>query len=332
MRRRNFIVLAGGIAGGGAFRPVAGRAQDSVRRIAVLLGLPQNDPEGLKWVKTFLDTLPSLGWKPDSNLRIDWRWAGDPAQMPALAKDVVGQKPDLIVATTTPMTAAVLSETRTIPVVFAVVSDPIGSGFVQSLSHPGGNATGFINIETSIGGKWLEILKEIAPGTTHVTAVFNPKTAPQSSYYLKSLENAAPAHGLTLSANPIGTIAELEAAINELAKQPNGGLVITPDTFTTFQANRELIISLTARLRIPAVYFLAIFVKSGGLVSYGVDNADLLRGAATYVARILKGETPANLPVQLPTKFELAINNKTAAALGVKFPSSIVVTADEVIE
>jgi putative ABC transport system substrate-binding protein len=294
--------------------------------------LPQNDLEGLKWVKTFLDTLASLGWKPDSNLRIDWRWAANPAQMPALAKDVVGQKPELIVATTTPMTAAVLGETHTIPVVFAVVSDPIGSGFVQGLPHPGGNATGFINIETSIAGKWLEILKQIAPGTTRVTAVFNPKTAPQSSYYLKSLESAAPAQGLALSANPVGTIAELEAAISEIAKQPNGGLVITPDTFTVSQATRELIISLTARLRIPAVYFLSIFVKSGGLISYGVDNADLLRGAATYVDRILKGEVPADLPVQLPTKFELAINNKTAAALGVRFPSSIVLAADEVIE
>lgn len=328
--RRQFISTLGGAA---AAWPLAARAQQSaMRRIAAVVGLPQNDPEGLKWAKAFLDALPPLGWRPDINLEIDWRWISDPAHMQDVAKEIVGQAPDVIVTTTTPVTAAILRETRTIPVVFAVISDPVGSGFVQSLPHPGGNATGFINIETSIGSKWLETLKEVAPNTARVLIVFNPKTAPQSFYYLKALEAAATALGLTLTVVQVASAQDIEAAINDFAKLPNGGMVVTPDTFTAGQAHRDLIVSLAARLHIPAVYFLDNFVKAGGLVSYGVDNADLLRGAATYVDRILKGGSPQDLPVQLPTKFELAINTKTAAALGVRFPTSLLSIADEVIE
>ncbi|MGO9847604.1 MAG: ABC transporter substrate-binding protein [Methylocella sp.] len=330
MRRRDFITLLGAAT---AAWPLAAHAQQpAVPRIAVLIGLPQDDPEAQKWAKAFLDALPPLGWKPDANLRIDWRWTADPARMPEVAKEIVEQRPDLVVTTTTPLTAAVLRVSHTIPVVFAAVSDPVGSGFVQSLSRPGGNATGFINVEASVGGKWLEVLKEIAPGTARVAILFNPKTAPQSVYYLKTLQASAQTLGLTLTAAQVASAQDIEAAINDLAKFPNGGFVIMPDIFTAAKTQRDLIISLAAHLRIPAVYAFTFFVKDGGLISYGADNADLLRRAADYVDRILKGKKPQDLPVQLPTKFELAINTKTAAALGVKFPASILAVADEVIE
>ena len=325
--RRKFIAALGGAAAW----PLGARAQQpAMLRIAVLIGLPQGDPEGQKWAKALLDALPPLGWKPDTNLRIDWRWTADPARMPQVAKEILELQPNVIVATTTPMTAAVLRETHTIPVVFAAVSDPVGSGFVQSLPRPGGNATGFINIEASIGGKWLELLKEIAPNTSRALIIFNPKTAPQ--IYLKPLQTSAATLGLTISTAEVGTADQIEMAITDLAKNPNGGIVITPDLFTAAQAQRDLIISLAARFRIPAVYAFTFFVKAGGLISYGADNTDLLRRAATYVDRILKGEKPQDLPVQLPTKFELAINTKTAATLGIKPPASILAIADEVIE
>jgi putative ABC transport system substrate-binding protein len=250
MRRRDFITLLGAAT---AAWPLAAHAQQpAAPRIAVLIGLPQDDPEAQKWAKAFLDALPSLGWKPDANLRIDWRWTADPARMPEVAKEIVEQRPDLIVTTTTPLTAAVLRESHTIPVVFAAVSDPVGSGFVQSLSRPGGNATGFINVEASVGGKWLEVLKEIAPGTARVAILFNPKTAPQSVYYLKTLQASAQTLGLTLMAAQVASAQDIEAAINDLAKFPNGGFVIMPDIFTAAKTQRDLIISLAARLRIPA--------------------------------------------------------------------------------
>ena len=330
MRRRDFITLLGAAT---AAWPLAAHAQQpAVPRIAVLIGLPQDDPEAQKWAKAFLDALPPLGWKPDANLRIDWRWTADPARMPEVAKEIVEQRPDLIVTTTTPLTAAVLRESHTIPVVFAAVSDPVGSGFVQSLSRPGGNATGFINVEASVGGKWLEVLKEIAPGTARVAILFNPKTAPQSAYYLKTLQASAQTLGLTLTAAQVASAQDVEAAINDLAKFPNGGFVIMPDIFTAAKTQRDLIVSLAARLRIPAVYPFTFFVEDGGLISYGADNVDLLRRAADYVDRILNGKKPQDLPVQLPTKFEMAINTKTAAALGVKFPAPILAVADEIIE
>ena len=203
---------------------------------------------------------------------------------------------------------------------------------MQSLSRPGGNATGFINIEASVGGKWLEVLKEIAPGTARVAILFNPKTAPQSVYYLKILQASAETLGLTLTAAQVASAQDIEAAINDLAKFPNGGFVIMPDLFTAAKTQRDLIISLAARLHIPAVYAFTFFVKDGGLISYGTDNSDLLRRAAEYVDKILHGAKPADLPVQLPTKFELVINLKTAKALGLTIPHNLLVLADEVIE
>jgi putative ABC transport system substrate-binding protein len=326
--RRQFISAIGGAA---VAWPLAARAQRTeLPRIAVLIGMAQDEPEAQDWAKAFLDALPPLGWKPDTNLRIDWRWTADPARMPEVAKEIVQLRPDLIVVTSTPLTAAVLRETHTIPVVFAVVSDPVGSGFVQSLPRPGGNATGFVNVEASVGGKWLDLLKEIAPNTSRALVVFNPKTAPQSYYYLKSLQTSAAPLGLAISTAEVATADQIEMAITELAKSPNGGIVITPDIFST--AHRDLIISLAARFRIPVVYAFTFYVKAGGLIAYGPDNTDLLRRSAAYVDRILKGEKPENLPVQLPTKFDLAVNTKTAAALGIKVPAAILATADDVVE
>jgi putative ABC transport system substrate-binding protein len=225
-----------------------------------------------------------------------------------------------------------LRETRSIPVVFSVVSDPLGSGFVESFTRPGGNATGFASVEDSVAGKWLELLKELAPQTSLVSIPFNPETAPQSGYYLKLLEAAAPSLALTLKAVQISNAGEIEAEIARLAQQSNVGLVVIPDIFTGAQAHREMIIALTARHRIPAVYNAAVFAREGGLVSYGVDLSDLQRRAAAYVDRILRGAKPEDLPVQLPTKFELIINLKTAKALGITVPDKLIYTADEVIE
>jgi putative ABC transport system substrate-binding protein len=250
--------------------------------------------------------------------------------MQQLGKDLVELRPDLIVTTSTPATAAVMRETHTIPVVFSPVSDPLGSGFVKSLARPGGNATGFVNIESSVAGKWLELLKELAPQTSLVSILFNPKTAP-FAYYLELLQAAAPSFALTVKAMQASNAGEIEAGIDGLAQQPNAGLVVLPDVGLTPQ--RDLILARIAQHKIPAVYpDTRFWVRAGGLVSYGVDLTDLQRQAAGYIDRILKGEKPQNLPVQLPTKFELAINLKTAKALGLTVPQKLIYTADEVVE
>jgi putative ABC transport system substrate-binding protein len=241
-------------------------------------------------------------------------------------------QPDVIEVTTTPSTAAILRQTRTIPVVFTIVSDPVGSGFVESFARPGGNTTGFVNIEASVAGKWLELLKEIAPGTTAASILFNPKTALQSGYYLKTLKAVAESASISLNVLPVTNTRQIEEEIADLSRRSDYGLVILPDNFFAAQAQRDLVISLTARHHIPAVYFAAFFVRDGGLISYGVDFPDLQRRAATYVDQVLKGTNPRDLPVQLPTKFELAINVKTAKALGIHIPASLLATADEVIE
>jgi putative ABC transport system substrate-binding protein len=230
-----------------------------MRRVGILLGLPQGDPESERWKAALVDGMSSLGWKPDRDVVLDFHWgSNDAEQMQKAAKELVSLHPDVIQVTTTPATAAILRETGTIPVVFSIVSDPVGAGFVQSLPHPGGNATGFINIEGSIGGKWLELLKDVEPQTTQVLVLFNPKTAPQSYYYLKTMEAAAPSLQLSLKAAEVNSTAEIENAITRLAKEPHPGLVVTPDSFTAAETQRNLIISLAARMRIPAVYFFAL--------------------------------------------------------------------------
>ena len=299
-------------------------------RIGVLVGFPEGDPEAEKRIEALLEGLSHLGWKRDKNIHIDIRLAGtDPAGMQQLAKELIELRPDLIQVTTTRATAAVLRETRTIPVVF-VVADPIGSGFVASFAQPGGNATGFVNLEDTVPGKWLELLKELAPQTSRVSLLFNPKTAPQSAYYLKILETAAPSLALKLKVAQVGNASEIAAEIDQLAQQSNAGLVILPDNFT--EVLSEMIVAQTSKRRIPAVYPYAHWARAGGLVSYGVDTLDLQRRAAAYVDRILKGAKPQDLPVQLPTKFELVINLKTAKALGLTVPATLLVAADEVIE
>ena len=329
--RRQFISAIGGAA---IAWPLAARAQSArTARVGMLISLPEGDPEGERWLKSLREGLESLGWKEGANLELDVRWGDpNPDRLQAIAKELVSLKPDVIQVTATPATAAVLRETRTIPVVFAVVSDPIGSGLVQSLARPGGNVTGFVNIEASVGGKWIELLKEIAPRTARVTVMFNPNTAPQSAFYMKSVEAAAASLALPVAVARVKSHDDIETAITDLARVPNSGLVISPDLFTATKAQRDTIIELTARNHIPAVYFLSLFARTGGLVAYGVDHPDLLRRAAAYVDRILKGEKPENLPVQLPTKFEFVINLKTAKSLGLTVSPSMLATADEVIE
>ena len=328
--RRQFISALGSAA---VWPGVAWAQSGRTPRLGVLIGLPESDPEGERWLKALREGLEKLGWKEGANLRIDLRWGDpNPDRLQMIARELVELKPDVIQVTSTTATAAILRETKTIPVVFAVVTDPVGSGFVQSLPHPGGNATGFINIEASVGGKYLEILKEIAPRTSRATVMFNPKTAPQSSFYVKSLEAASASLALPLAVAHIGSGEDIEAAIADLARTPDTGLIVSPDLFTAAKTQREIIVALTARNRVPAVYFSSLFVQTGGLVAYGVDLPDLLRRAASYVDHILKGEKPADLPVQLPTKFELAINLNTAKSLGLTIPQSLLATADEVIE
>ena len=328
MRRRDFIIFAGT---GVSWSLAAHAQQATISRIGVLLGLPEGDPEAEKWIQALVEGLSQLGWKRDKNMRIDLRWADDPTDAQQRAKELINLRPDLIQVTTTVATAAVLRETRTIPVVFSNVSDPIGSGFVESFARPGGNATGFVNIEDTVAGKWLELLKQIAPQTSQVSVLFNPKTSP-SNYYLKLLEAAAPSLGFELKPAKVSNADEIETEINQLAQQSNAGLVILPDVFTAAPPRRKLIVLRTAQRRIPAVYPLAFWAREGGLISYGIDHPDLQRRAAAYVDRILKGAKPEDLPVQLPTKFELVINLKTAKALGFTVPDKLLYAADEVIE
>lgn len=325
MRRRDFIVVAGGAAAWS----LAARAQTGMRRIGMLVGAAEGDAEGERWVQAFLQAMEALGWRRDANLQTDIRWgAGDLDRIGQFAKELVALQPDLIQVSTTPATAAILRETHNTPVLFTVVTDPVASGFIPNLSHPGGNVTGFINIEVSIGGKWVQLLKEIAPQVSRVALLFNPDTAPQTNYYRGSLEAAGRTSGLAIQEAPFHSAADLEATITALG--PKAGLIVIPAN--SAQANRQMIISLAALHHMPAIYPFRFFVNDGGLASYGIDLADTHRRAAIYADRILKGEKPADLPVQQPTKFELAINLKTAKALGLNVPNTLLMTADEVIE
>jgi putative ABC transport system substrate-binding protein len=286
MRRREFITLIG--TASAAWPLVAHSQQPTMSRIGMLVGLAEDDPEAEKWIQALVEGLSQLGWKRDKNIRIDIRLEDiDLVRMQQLAKELIELRPDLIQVTTTPFTAAVLGETHTIPVVFSVVSDPLGSGFVKSFARPDGNATGFVNLEDSVAGKWLELLKELAPQTSRVSLLFNPRTAPQSAYYLKLLEAAAPSIALKLKIVQVSNAGEIEAEIDQLAQQSNASLVILPDNF--MGAQRKMIAARTAARWIPAVYPAAVFARAGGLVSYGVDLVDLQRRAAAYVDRILRG-------------------------------------------
>jgi putative ABC transport system substrate-binding protein len=328
LRRREFLVVLGGAAAW----PLAVRAQqgDRVRRIDVLIGLDENDPVAKLQLSAFTQALAELGWTDGRNVRMDLRWGGaDTNRTRALAHELVSLQPDIILTATTPATAAVQRETRTIPIVFATVSDPVASGIVERLDRPSGNVTGFANFEASLGGKWLELLSEIAPGFKRVAIMFNPDTAPITAY-MPLLETAARSLKVVPITAPVHSNVEIETAIIGLGREPGSGLVVVPDVFTL--AHRAPIISAAARNNVPAVYYLSTFARDGGLLSYGIDEADLFRRAATYVDRILRGAKPADLPVQFPTKFEMAVNLETAKALGLAVPPSIRLRADEVIE
>jgi len=331
MKRREVIKLIGGAA---VSWPLAVRAQqhDEVRRIGVLVNVAADDPEAQTSLTAFKQALQQLGWSEGRNLQIDFRGAaGDPERMQAFAKELVAFQPHVILTRSTPVTAALLKQTRTIPIVFTVVSDPVGEHFVESLARPGGNATGFTNVEFSLTGKWLELLKEVAPGIKRVAFIFNPKLAPGGgSYYTRLIEASAPTFAVTPTVAPVHDAAEIERAIGEFVREPNGGLVVLPDATTL--VHRKLIIALAERHRVPAIYAFRIIVTDGGLISYGIDVVDQFRQAAGYVDRILKGAKPAELPVQLPTKFAMDINLKTAKKLGLNVPLLMQQRADEVIE
>ena len=327
--RRQFISALGCAA----VWPLAARAQqgERMRRIGVLVPVPETDPEGQRGLQALLQGLQDLGWKPGTNLQVDIRYGDSNAErIAAVAKELVAAQPEVLQVQTTPGTAAVLKETHTIPVVFTIVSDPVGAGFVQSLPHPGGNATGFMTSESSMGAKWLQLLKEVMPQVARATVLFNPATAPQTDYYRRAIEVAAPALAITTRMAPVSDMAAMEKEIVATAQDRRAGLIITPDTFTF--SHRDQIVALANGTNVPAVYPFTPFITAGGLLSYGVDLLDLQRRAAAYVDSILKGAKPADLPVQLPTKFELAVNFKTAKALGLTIPPTLLATADEVIE
>jgi len=314
--------------------PIAARAQHGarVRRIGVLMAYAESDPEVQARVAAFRDGLQKLGWTEGRNIRINHLWAAiDAESRQRFAKELVALQPDLIVTDSTPTTAALQQQTRTIPIIFTNISDPIGSGFVASFPQPGGNITGFINLEASLGGKWLELLKEIAPRVTRIAFVFNRATAPGSgSYFLGPFMAAAASFGVEAIAAPVHDTSELESVVAAQAAAPNGGIIAMPDVFLT--VHRAEIISLAARYRLPAVYSNRFFTELGGLLSYGHDRLDNYRRAASYADRILKGAKPSELPVQAPVKFELVINLKTAKALGLDVPLHLQQRADEVIE
>jgi putative ABC transport system substrate-binding protein len=329
MKRREFITLLGGAA---AAWPLAARAQQGgrVRRVGVLQATAENDPETQARTKAFRQGLAALGWTEGRDILIDYRYAaGDAARLKAYAAEMVSAGPDLILANSTPVVAALRQGTPP-PIVFVQVTDPIGQGFVASLARPGGNITGFAAFEPTMGTKWLAMLKEIAPGLARVALMFNPDTAPFARLFWQPVEDAAPSFDVKPIQAPVREVGEIEHAIETLARDGNGGLMVLPDISTL--NHRDLIIALASRHRLPAIYPFRYFATSGGLMSYGIDVADVYRRAASYVDRILKGAKPSDLPVQLPTKFELAINLKTAKAMGLTFPISMQQLADEVIE
>jgi putative tryptophan/tyrosine transport system substrate-binding protein len=328
MRRREFMTVLGGAAIGW---PLAARAQgERIRRIGVLMGIAESDPARQSFVTAFTEALQELGWSSGRNIRIEYRWgAGDAERIRDFARELVEMQLDLIVGHTTPVIAALKAQTRTIPIVFTQVSDPVGSGFIDGFAKPGGSITGFTNLESSMGSKLGELLKEVAPTITRVAVMFNPDTAPdRGTYFLRPVEAAAPSLHVEVIPAPVHNDAEIESAITTLV--PGTGLIVMPDIFIL--AHRERILALADRHRMPAAYAYRLFAASGGLLSYGTDLADLFRRAARYVDRILTGTKPAELPVQQPTKFELVINLKTAKTLGLNVPLSLQAGADEVIE
>jgi putative tryptophan/tyrosine transport system substrate-binding protein len=330
MRRRDFMTLVGGAA---TAWPLAARAQQAqrMRRVGVLIGFAETDPDVKSWFAAFRGALAKLGWTEGSNFQIELRWASDdPDRMTAFAKELVDLRPDAILSVTTPVTNALVRETQTIPIVIVTVADPIASGFVTNVGRPGGNVTGFALYEPSMGGKWLELLKRIAPGLTRVALLFNPTTSVPIKFYMASIQAGASSFTLQASAAPVHAQDEIEGVIAALAGNPGAGIIAMPDLFNTI--NRDVITAAAARYRIPAIYFFRSFADSGGLISYGPDFAEQYPRAAGYIDRILKGEKPGDLPIQMPIKVPLIINLRTANALGLDVPLGLLNAADEIIE
>jgi ABC-type uncharacterized transport system substrate-binding protein len=328
IERRKFLATLGGAAAW----PLAARAQqpERMRRIGVLINLVADDPESQARMTAFVQELAQLGWIADRNVKIDSRWgAGDSERVRRYAAELVALAPDVIVATSSQAIAALIDATRTVPIVFAGLPDPVGAGFVNSLARPGGNATGFLLYEYGLSGKWLELLKQIAPQTTRVGVIRDPTVSAAAGYF-GIIQAAAPSFGVEVSPINVRDAGDIEHGVTAFARSPNGGLIVTGPPLMV--VHRDLIVALAARHRLPAVYAVRFFVTGGGLISYGPDRVDQFRRAAGYVDRILKGEKPADLPVQAPTKYQLVLNLKTAKALGLDVPPTVLARADEVIE
>jgi len=329
MRRRDFITLIGTAAAW----PLAARAQqsrDRVRRIGMLISFSQTDPETQALIAAFKERFKELGWTEGGNVQIDYRFTdGNPERARLASAELVGLTPDVILADANPAVSSLMQVTKSIPIVFTRTSDPVGSGFVSNLAHPGGNVTGFHSFEPAIAGKWLEVLKELAPGVRRAAVVHHPDIAANVAF-VRAAEAASSTFGATITSAAVRNAKDIEETITKFAQEPNGGLVVAPAP-PTFN-NRELVVALAARFRLPTVYSFRFFVTSGGLASYGYDAKDIWRAAAAYVDRILRGEKPGDLPVQLPAKYQLVINLKTAKALGITVSPTLLATADEVIE
>jgi putative tryptophan/tyrosine transport system substrate-binding protein len=327
MKRREFITLAGAATAW----PLAALAEksDGIKRVGVIMGFAEGDEVWQTYIATFRRTLQDLGWIDGRNIRFDYRFTGDSEErMHSIAEEIVGLAPDVILTSTNSVVSATLKATRSIPIVFTWVSDPVGSGFVTNLPHPGGKITGFHNFEPAIGGKWLAYLSQIAPALRRVAVVHVPEVAPNVAF-LRVIESAAPQIGLEVTSAEVRNAADIERVISTFGRQ-GGGLIVTPSALTA--TRRDLIISLAARFGLPAIYSFGFYAASGGLISYGINQLEQARPAASYVNQILRGANPGDLPVQLPLKYELVINLKTAAALGLTVPNSLQLLADEVIE
>jgi putative ABC transport system substrate-binding protein len=331
LRRRDFIAAVGSTA---VAWPLAARAQqpERMRRIGFISLVPENDPEARARITAFQHGLAALDWVEGRNIRIDYRFAavGDAARIQSYVAELLNSAPDLIVANGTPVVAALKQATVTVPIVFAVINDPVGQGFITSLARPGGNITGFTLVDFEMVGKWLEMLREMAPSVRRAALMFNPETAPFYPVFLRQFGAPPASIGTKLAAAPVHNKADIEAAVAALALEPDGGLIVAADAFNA--TNRALIMTSVERQRLPAIYYLRQAVAEGGLMSYGPDTADIVRRSASYVDRILKGANPADLPVQQPIKYEMAINIKTAKALGLTIPDKLLARADEVIE
>jgi putative ABC transport system substrate-binding protein len=330
VNRRTVITLLGGAA---AAWPLVIRAEpaDRMRRVGVLMGVAEDDPEGQARVAAFRQGLSDLSWADGRNVHIDYRWAaGDADRIRAYAAELVALAPDVLVGNGTSPLRALRDATHSIPIVFILVNDPVGQGFITNLARPGGNITGFSFLEYSMIGKSLELLRQLAPNVHRLAIMFNPTTAPHYNVFLRSLENVPPPSPLEIKAAPVGNQAEIEQAVAKLAQEPGAGLLVPPDTYTV--VHRGLIISSAAQHRLPAIFTYRQFAREGALITYGPETTDIFQRAASYVDRILKGANPGDLPAQAPTKFELAINVRTARALGLEVPPTLLALADEVVE